>query len=170
MSYYLRELYSNIKWERTRFPTWLKEGELPSCIIRDLRADDNALSIWEIDEDKSNLPGVIAALVAAQRKSVKNDFDYALIAENHLNEITFKPIKTPGKTPYGVINVYHRDIQNLSINGVVYFADLLSRYGELNRMDWREIVTQLKTANEKKQLDLENMDLTLKEQLQISAS
>jgi len=55
MPYFLRAIYSNIQWEKKQFPSWLKEGDLPSSIIRDLRADDNALSLWEIFDDKSNL-------------------------------------------------------------------------------------------------------------------
>lgn len=168
MPYFLREVYSNTKWDKTQFPSWLKEGELPSCIIRDLRADNNALSLWEIHADGSNLPHVIAALVASNRKSVKNDFDYALLHENYLDGISFKPIKKIGKTPYGNINSYHYDIPNLSINTVVYFAYLLSRYGKFDRMGWKDIKTQLKDAHKRGQLDLAGMELKLKEQLGIS--
>jgi hypothetical protein len=168
MPYFLRAIYSNIKWDRTRFPSWLKEGELPSCLIRDLRADDNALSLWEIQEDESNLPDVVAALVAAERKSVKNDFDYALIDEKHLDEIVLKPTKKIGKTPYGIINSYHYDIPRLSINSVVYFAHLLSRYATFSRMGWKDIQARLRQANEKGQLDLTNIEDKLKEQLGIS--
>lgn len=168
MSYFLRVIYSNVKWEKTQFPSWLKEGQLPSCLIRDLRADDNALSLWEIHDNESNLPDVVAALVAAERKSVKNDFDYAIIDKKYLDEIAFKPIKKVGKTPYGIINSYHYDIPRLSINSVVYFAHLLVRYGMFDRMGWRDIQARLHKAHVKGQLDLTNMESKLKEQLGIS--
>jgi len=168
MPYFLREVYSNIKWDKTQFPSWLKEGELPSCIIRDLRADDNALSLWEIHENKSNLPYVIAALVASKRKSAKNDFDYALLDENVLDGISFKPIKKRGKTPYGNVNSYHYDVPKLSINAVVYFAYLLIGHGKFYRMGWKDIETQLKDAHKRGQLDLASMESKLKEQLGIS--
>ena len=162
MSYFLREVYSNTKWEKTQFP-WLKPDELPSCIIRDLRADDNALSLWEIKGDKSNLLDVISALVSSDRKSVKNDFDYALLDEKNLDEISFKPIKKIGKTPYRDINSFHYDVPNLSINSVIYFAYLLSRLGNFDRMGWKDIEIRLKDANKKGQLDLAKMESHLKD-------
>jgi len=168
MSYFLREVYSNIKWDKTQFPSWLKEGELPSCIIRDLRADDNAISLWEINDDKSNLPDVIAALVVAKRKKFKNDFDYALLDENLLNQPSFKPRKITGKTPYHVANSYHCDVPKLPISSVVYFAHLLRRYGKFDRMGWKDIETQLKDAHKRSQLDVSTLESDLKQQLDIS--
>jgi len=167
MPYFLREVYSNTKWDKTQFPSWLKEGELPSCIVRDLRADDNALSLWEIHDDKSNLPHVIVAL-ACRRKSVKNDFDYALLDENHLDKLIFKPTKKTAKTSYRDMNPYHCDVPNLSINTVVYFAYLLSRHGKFDRMGWKDIETRLKDAYKRGQLDLAKMEPKLKQQLGLS--
>ena len=137
MPYFLRAIYSNTKWDKTQFPSWLKEGELPSCIIRDLRADDDALSLWEIHDDKSNLPQVIAAL-ASERRLVKSDFDYALLNKNHLDELSFTPSKKTAETAYLDMNPYHHDVSNLSINKVVYFAYLLSKHGNFDRMGWKK--------------------------------
>ena len=167
MPYFLRAIYSNTKWEKVKFPSWLKEGELPSRIIRDLRADDDALSLWEIHDDKSNLLQVIAAL-ASENRLVKNDFDYALINKNHLDELSFTPSKKTIETAYLDGNIYHRDASNLSINNVVYFAYLLSKYGIFNRMGWKKIESRLKDAAKNKRLDLEKLKPELKKQLDLS--
>jgi len=167
MPYFLSAIYSNINWDRTQFPSWLKEGELPSCIVRDLRADDNALSLWEISDDKSNLLDIIAAFVSL-RKDIKYDFDYALLSANHLDELSFAPSKKLAKTAYRDMNHYHRDVSNLSINKVVYFAYLLSKHGSFDRMGWKEIEAQLKDAYKRGQLDLKKMKPGLKQQLGIS--
>jgi len=167
MPYFLREVYSNTKWDPNEFPSWLKDGELPSCLIRDLRANDNALSLWKIDDDKSNLPHVIAALVSG-RKSSKTNFDYALLDENHLDELVFKPIMKVSTTAYCDMNSYHCDVPNLSINTVVYFAHLLNRHGKFDRMGWKDIQDQLKDAYKKGQLNLAKMETNLKQQLGVS--
>jgi len=167
MPYFLRAIYSNINWERTQFPSWLKEGELPSCIIKDLRADNNALSLWEISDDKSNLLDIVAAFVSL-RKDIKYDFDYALLSANYLDELSFTHSKKPAKTAYRDMNHYHRDVSNLSINNVVYFANLLSRHGEFERMGWKDIKARLKEAYTRGQLDLKKMKPELKQQLGIS--
>jgi len=167
MPYFLRAIYNNINWDKTQFPSWLHEGELPSCIVIDLRADDNALSLWEISDDKSNLLDIIAAFVSL-RKDIKYDFDYALLDENYLDELTFTPSKKPAKTAYRDMNHYHRGVSNLSLNNVVYFAYLLNRHGKFDRMGWKEIETRLKEAYTRGQLDLKKMKTELKQQLGIS--
>ena len=166
MPYFLRAIYSNIHWEKTRFPSWLQEGDLPSCIIMDLRADDNALSLWEISDDESNLLDIVAAFVSL-RKDIKYDFDYALLSANHLDELSFTPSKKPAKTAYRDMNRYHRNVSNLSLNNVVYFAHLLSRHGKFDRMAWKDIEARLKEAYTKGQLDLQRMEPTLRKQLGI---
>lgn len=167
MPYFLRAIYSNIQWEKKQFPSWLKEGDLPSSIIRDLRADDNALSLWEIFDDKSNLLDISAAL-ASLRNNAKQDFDYALLNADHLDELTFAPSEEPASTAYRDINHYHRNVPKLSLNSVVRFAHLLSRHGEFDRVGWKEISARLKKAHASGLLDLTKMKSTLKKQLDIT--
>ncbi len=167
MLYFLRAIYNNIHWDTTHFPSWLKEGELPSCIVRDLRADDNALSLWEISDDKSNLLDIIAAFVSI-RDDIKYDFDYALLSTKLLDELSFTPSIKPAKTAYRDMNGYHRDVPHLSINNVVYFAYLLRRHGKFDRMGWKEIEARLKEAYTRGQLDIKKMKPRLKKQLGIA--
>lgn len=167
MPYFLRAIYSNIQWEKTRFPTWLNQDDLPSSIIRDLRADDNALSLWEIPDNKSNLLDVSAALVSL-RNDIKQDFDYALLDAKHLDGLTFDASKEPGSTACLNVNHYHRNVPRLSLNNVVYFAYLLSRHGDFDRVGWKEISARLKKAHTDGQLDLKKMKPALKKQLGIT--
>ncbi len=168
MPYFLRAIYRNVDWDRTQFPSWLKEDELPSCIIKDLRADDNALSLWEITDNESNLPDVVAAFVSKRIKGIKNDFDYALLSAKYLDDLSFAPLTIPAKTAYLSMNHYHRNVPNLSIGKVVYFAYLLSKHGGFDTMGWKEIRAQLLDAHKKGQLDLKRMCPELKEELGIS--
>jgi len=167
MPYFLRAIYSNIEWDNPDYRSWLQGNELPSCIVRDLRADDNALSLWEISDDQSNLLDIIAAFVSLSN-GIKDDFDYALLSVNYLNEITFMPSRKPAITAYTNFNHYHHDIPNLSINQVVYFAYLLSRHGIFDRMGWKDIANRLKEAHTRSHLDLTKMKKRLKRQLGIS--
>jgi len=166
MSYFLRAIRSNIEWDNPDYRSWLLEDELPSCIIRDLRADDNALSLWEISDDQSNLLDIVAAFVSGGN-GIKNDFDYALLSAKYLNEISVMPTKIPARTAYTNFNQYHCNVPNLSINQVVYFAYLLSRHGIFDRMGWKDIEKRLKEAHTRGQLDLTKMKRGLKKQLGI---
>lgn len=165
MPYFLRAIYSNTKWEGERFPPWLPQGELPSCIIKDLNADDNALSVWEIPDNKANLDDIITAIASSSRKSVKNDFDFALLDVQHVDQVSFNPTNAPGYTPYSEMNHYHRNLSNLSLNTVIRFAYLLHTYGVFDRMGWKKLTSLIKDANINQKLNLEIVQPELKEQL-----
>lgn len=55
MSYLLRAVHNRTNWDRPLFPEWVGTNDLPSCIVSDLQAEDNALSVWEILDDEANL-------------------------------------------------------------------------------------------------------------------
>lgn len=167
MPYYLRAIHSNLEWHNPDYSSWLQQNELPSCVVRDLRADNNALSLWEISDDQSNLLDIIAAFVSSSSHGLKDNFDYALLSSNYLDDISFTPIKSSGNTPYTIFNHYHCDIPNLSLNQVVYFAYLLSRHGIFERIGWKDIQNRLKEAHTKGQLDLNQIKSGLKKQLGI---
>ena len=79
---------SNVKWESAGFPEWLPNNELPSDLLKDLRTDNNQLSVWQVKEDKSNLDEVITA-IASKRKTLKDNLDYALIKKEIIEKISF---------------------------------------------------------------------------------
>jgi hypothetical protein len=46
-------------WERDEYDTsWLEPSEVPADVHRDLRVTESALSVWHIEDDKSNLEEV----------------------------------------------------------------------------------------------------------------
>ena len=67
MSFFLRKI-RKAKWYKDEKDTWLADGELQADSLVDLKTDDNALSVWYIEHDKSNLKRVIAALGANTKK------------------------------------------------------------------------------------------------------
>jgi len=153
MAYFLRFIYKNLDWDKTHFSSWLKEDELPACIIKDLRADGNALSLWEISDDKSNLLDVIAAFAFESRGDIKNDWNFALLRSNYLDEVNFAPSDIPAKTAYTSMNRYHHSFPKLSISKVVYFAHLLRKHGKFDTKSWKEIEARLTEVNSKGQLN-----------------
>lgn len=166
MPYFFRAIYNNTKWDKSQFPTWLAEGDLPACIVRDLRADDNALSLWGIPDGEDNLPQVIAAL-ASTRKILKDDFDYALLNISHVDQVNFICLSENGTTPYVDINSCHRSLANLSTQKLVYFAHLLSQFGIFHRTGWKELRSLLLDAVNGNKLNLSKIPKELKQQLGI---
>jgi hypothetical protein len=65
------------KWYKHQKVAWLKAGELQADAIGDLYTENNALSMWLVTDDKSNLQRVAAALAA--NCEYLGNLDYALL-------------------------------------------------------------------------------------------
>jgi hypothetical protein len=52
---------SNAKWVP---PDWMDAGEVPADALSDLKVMDNALSVWQVEADRTNLEMVITALAS----------------------------------------------------------------------------------------------------------
>lgn len=169
MSYLLRAIYNNILWDKSQFPAWINEDDLPSCIVQDLKATGNALSLWEITDDKTNLLQVITAL-ASTRKTLKWDFDYALLESNYVDQVNFTCLPQEAKTPYIEINSRHFNLSKLSLHKLVYFAHLLSKYGKFRRIPFKQLETLLLDAINNNKLNLKKVPKELKEDLGLPIS
>lgn len=86
------------KWYKTERVSWLEEGQLQADALADLKTTNNELSVWHIEDDKSNLEEVVAAL-AANCDDVSN-LDYALFDQQLLSEIDIRIKATKGGSPY----------------------------------------------------------------------
>lgn len=100
------------RWFRDVIRPWLQKGEIPADPLADLRTTKNSLSVYLVDDDKSNLDRVICAL-AATREKIQH-FDYLLFDWEILPStgITVEP--TEGETIDRAVNELHRDLVELS--------------------------------------------------------
>lgn len=166
MSYLLRAIYNRTNWDRTQFPDWVAKDDLPSCIVSDLQADDNALSLWEIQDGELNLSEVIIA-VASKQPGSRAYFDYALLKTDLVDDISLHLSRTDGDTPYLDANPHHRNLSNLSMHKLVYFAHLLCRSGKFHRTPWKEVRKSIMDAHKDGKLDVSRMRKGLKLELGI---
>lgn len=128
MSLYLRQLDNKICWEwggaKDRYP-WLLSGQFPAAPLRDLKPSVNSsISIWFIEDDRSNLSR-IAASVAAGRNTL-DKFDYALFEENLLTQVGVKLKKTEGGSKDTQANRdWHWDLIELTLDQLFKLAQLI---------------------------------------------
>ena len=115
----LRTIRKNRWYQGDPLP-WLAQGDLPADPLGDLSTTFNALSVWRVEENHSNLQQIVAAL-AAMRESLSN-FDYALFDEKILSQVQIKISETKGVTFDEQVNVYHRDLVELSASSLVTLA------------------------------------------------
>lgn len=138
---FLLRVVSNPKWVA---PDWMAVGDVPADALTDLRAENNALSLWSVEVDLSNLHTAVAA-VASNRVRL-DKLDYALLDEAVLPEIPIKHVRSEGNTPHPAANAsLHRDLVELTVQKV---ADLAGRMMPLKRVrvTQRQVEDLLKTA------------------------
>ncbi len=117
------------RWRNDAF-TQLTWNAFPADPLGDMATTENALSVWLIERDKSNLDEVLTA-VAASRERVSN-IDFVLIPYQELAELIDKYnaiiSEVPGKTPHLIANIWHRDLSNLTGNKLLAIAKYFYRY------------------------------------------
>lgn len=122
MSYIFRKVDKPwwYKDQRDQFE-WLKDGELVADILCEEMATVNGtLSVYLLDEGKSQLDRIVAAL-ACTRNYLQN-LDYVIFRQDDLNQV-FSLEDSLGETPDSLVNNLHRDIVHLTpalVNDLTY--------------------------------------------------
>jgi len=112
------------KWYKDSDPPWLLEGELQADVLGDLRTSSNALSVWHVESDRSNLERIAVAMVL-QTKHLDH-FDYALFDAQILTELNIQIVEAPGDTSDQEVNDrWHRDLIELSAGRLMELAQVI---------------------------------------------
>ncbi len=124
---------------------WLEEGGSQADALLDLKTDDNILSVWYIEDDKSNLERVLAAL-ASNSDNISN-VDYALFEEQDMLNMDIKLDSTKGNVPDDeVSNSWHRHLSELSAMKLAMIAKTIQTVGEIDRKQPQEVKKLLKES------------------------
>lgn len=124
---------------------WLDAGEIPADPLADLTTQENALSLWQVEDDRGNLHRVIAAM-AATCDDISH-FDYALFDKAIPAEIGIDLEAAPGETPDAEANAaWHYNLVHLSGSKIVELARLILRDGERDRINQKQVKSLLAQA------------------------
>ena len=112
-------------------PIWLNQGDVPGDLLKDLRTTDNELSVYEVNDDESNLDKIISAMAA--NRDYLGKLDYILIEKKLITDNSYTLTKADGNTLSEVVNKdYHLLIYNfLHLNQLIVpnrFAYLLANF------------------------------------------
>jgi hypothetical protein len=105
--------------DRSSYP-WLKPDEFPADPINDLHTSDNSLSVFLVDDDKGNIPQIAGTLAVARGKYDR--FDYVLFPDAIVGQLGLQLVENPGKTADERVNLYHRNISEISAQRLVKLA------------------------------------------------
>lgn len=154
MSTFFRKLKSSKeKWllEPNDLP-WLNfEKDVHADLLSDLTTSGNSLSIYEIEEDKSNLDHVIAA-IASSRDNLAN-VDYAVFDGNIIKNLNIQLDPTIGTTPDTEVNNLHRDLKNLTASNLSGLAKEMRKRGQFNRKAPKGVIKLIKKGLDEGRID-----------------
>lgn len=128
-------------WDKPADAPWLKSNELHADPLGDLRTTDNALSVWLIHDDKSNLEQVIIAL-AVNRQQI-DKFEYGLFDQAIPLKLDIPMLTSDGKTPIPDANRWHRDLVQLTADKLVDLAKAIFDKMERERLFHEEVAAKI---------------------------
>lgn len=168
--YFLRKLDKKSLWTEysgkyNNF-TWLKNNtDIPADpISNDLKTQNNSLSLYLIEEDKSNLNRIVAAL-GSNRKNLQN-FDYVLIDSHIIYTSGLLVKKKNGNTVDNEVNTkYHFDLNNVSGLVLIQFAKIILDKGQFSRVYHQKLLEYIASEIKNNSFDINDLNDNIKEKV-----
>ncbi|MBA7607792.1 hypothetical protein ES703_14961 [subsurface metagenome] len=156
----LRIINKNNWRGREEFP-WLTKDPLQTDAIQadamhDLRTTENTISVYEVNDDKSNLEQIISGYTAGRHKPAH--FDYALFDQQLLLKSDIKIEAFAGSTPSTEANACHRHLSELSVHKLTELAKIIMGKAERERLQKKHILRLIKQATDSVDIDRSKID------------
>jgi hypothetical protein len=124
MALFLYKVRKAHRWYPELAEAFLSEGDVPADPVGELQTKENKLSVWEVEQDRSNLQRIVAALATCPDKV--DAAGYILFNSVDLGSSEIQISMTPGGSPDRGVNHCHRDLL-LSGRKLVALTALLLR-------------------------------------------
>jgi hypothetical protein len=160
----LLRVISKAKWAA---PDWMATGDVPADALTDLRADNNELSVWGVESDRSNLNTALAA-VASNRERL-DKLDYTLLDETILPAIPIRCLRSDGSSPHLIASTtMHRDLVELTVKKIAHLAHEMMTLERI-RVTRRQVELLLREALQSRALDRASIKPTLLSEIETAA-
>jgi hypothetical protein len=154
------------KWNKQAWPDWVPKGEIPADCLKELRVENNRLSVWLFDGNPEDQKRIVTAL-AANRPSLEQ-VDFLVFEETLLQSIPLTIEKTNGDTPDSDANSrFHRDLIELTGAKLLALATAVGMRGTTERITAPKIREWLREAIANERLDVDRMDPDLRTKLAV---
>lgn len=140
----------------------LTNDDIPADPLGDFaNTTGNSLSVWLVDEDKTNFSRVVTAM-AANRERV-DKFDYVLFREELLDTVGIKVAESKGDTPDAEANEFHRNLVELSASKVVALTkNVFENRLEIGRVDKATLEESIVKAVRERQIPVARLNRKLR--------
>ena len=164
MSFLLRTI-RKAKWIKIGDVSYQSADDLPADSLGELKTKSNKLSVYHINDNRSNLERVLTAL-AARRDSVSH-IDYTIFDYEHVAGFDLRIENSPGDTADATVdNSWHRDLIHLSAVQLGTIARTIIAGAERERVPEKVIHRWLKRGLEERRLRRKCMKESILSQLE----
>lgn len=150
MSFVLRQVRKN-RWYKDEAASLLSVNDVPADPLGDLQTQSNKLSVWLIDDKKSNVDQIVTALAAG--RDAPSNLDYALLDAKYLKRSRLKIKHSEGGTLDNSVNEYHSDVTELSGIRLVRLARVFLRFAEIKRIPEKNVKELVQQAIKSRRID-----------------
>jgi len=143
MAKLLRRIQHKPNWDpQGEFSTYLPPGQAPADSLDDIATDANRLSIWQIDDEGTNLDRVLAAMASPRENLQKLDYLIFDIQDVQVLEIPVEA--SPGNTLDQEANKsWHFHLTHLSAAALASLANRMLARGPARRQNERQLIALL---------------------------
>jgi hypothetical protein len=159
----LRWISALSRWEIESDNPEVSIDNIPADAVTDLRTVGNCLSVFQVEDDRSNLTSILTA-IAGGREQLK-PIHYFLFDPEIVGRLKIKILDRIGKFKYIEANKSHRDLE---INSALTLVELAKEIIvlDINTQDIAAVAKNLKKAVKEKKLSLdEEVILAIDKQL-----
>jgi hypothetical protein len=123
---------------------WVQSGDIPAAPVADFNTSvDSKISVWYVENDKSNLERIVAGIAAGRQTADK--FDYVLFPENLLSQAGVKVENAAGQSKDKDANAkWHRDLVEISATKLIKLVELVHREGNVVRSSERQVIALIR--------------------------
>ena len=168
MTLVLRAIRQN-RWDSQSImrASWLQDGDIVADPLSDLNTKMGKISVWHIEDDRSNLDRVLAALATAPQKDSITSLDYVIFDESLFKKIGLRVEVTPGGTVDKTANsTWHRDVVEISGHRLVELAKVILEKGEIDGILRAKLLELIKKQITCGELDRNRLNRKMKQSVE----
>ena len=145
------------RWETDPQAGGLSEDGLKYA-LEELQLTNNCLSVFLVDDDKSNLHRIVAALSATSQSP--SDVEFFLLDEKELDALSVHKEKTQANTADDVVNQAHRDLVITSKDKLIHLAHTFKSKGETGRILKKKVRRMIKQGIDSGEIDCNEVNIS----------
>lgn len=143
---------------------WLTEDEVPAAAVASLKAKNNELSLFLVDDSRPIIARIAVAIRLGSDKGF-TEFGYAILSEDVINNLPIARETSPGETWDTEANRWHLALVQLTGATLNEFAKAIWHQATKDLVTQKDVISQAKLEIQDGTISKERLNKRHREQL-----